>query len=483
VSISEWVFVPVFMVFIVSFSLLLMVGAAVARPTQWNQAIYAAGLHEIERRLVGLGPRSHAELYAADRLIGPEPSDTGVEDAELILDAVLLLTDASDRAATEAELSVMRAILQDSAVRRQVNLVARMPSLRLASLLWRGGKLLSECLFAFVGFRWFFPRSLPFLGRRLQKHGGVLGVVGIVLGMIWAWITRLTGPADAPFDWLSIVGSVVTATLILGVIVAILTLYKVLLTTRNGQPAVWTPQGVLAGAFILGTVVAMETLVLSGVFTEWQQSLMLWAKHIDFSHAVGRWAVAGLLVALFGYVIVNVIKKLRNRSMYLSARLGFLVFLPVFVLAPVAVIIYALGLPFDVLDGLLLPAGYLMLGIACVAAAVAAIEWVKKLRTLTAHGVRVPMKGFRWWEQVAWLVTGIVLNALTPLMTTSSAYTWDNAWYVVLGIAWNLLSALWALAFFPLVIIAALYVRRVARTYDRLRFRYAAPHPNAPDDA
>lgn len=132
-SITEWVFIPLSMLFLVSFGLLLMVGAAVARPTRWHQVIYAAGLHEVERRFVGLGPRSHTELYAADRLIGPEPSDTGDEDAELI-DAVLLLTDASDPAATEAELSAMRAILQDSAVRRQVNLVAGIPSLRLASL-------------------------------------------------------------------------------------------------------------------------------------------------------------------------------------------------------------------------------------------------------------------------------------------------------------------------------------------------------------
>lgn len=62
------------------------------------------------------------------------------------------------------------------------------------------------------------------------------------------------------------------------------------------------------------------------------------------------------------------------------------------------------------------------------------------------------------------------------------AYGWSNVWFLVLSIAWNLLTVLWALAFFPLAIIAALYVRRVARTYDRLRFQFSAPHPYSPDD-
>lgn len=477
-NVSDWLFLPLITVFMVSVGLLLVLGAVVMRPQDWDHKVYDAGVREAVRRIEALGPRSQAELDAAGRMVGTEPTDSAGEADDMILDAVVLLTDSPDRAATDAELRALRERLEGPALERQLRLVARVPSLRVASILWRGSRVLNTMLFAIVGFRWFFPRALPVLGRRLQKHGGVLTVIGLVVGVGWAWFARALAPDETPFDWWSVVGNVSLAAALVGIVVALGGMYKALLVARFGEAARWTPRGILLGVFTVAMILGAQILNLSGVLPEWQRQLAESAAAIDMSAGGWRWVGAVVVVAIFGYMIRNLVRRVRDKNMYLSERLWLLTFAPVVAVIIPITVVYALDVPFAGLSMVLLVMGYTMLALASVASVASSIEWIIKYRALKQAGWEVPKKGFRWWVLITWIAAGVILTGgWSAVMNAGTALGYTTG-YFVLNSVWNLLTALWSLALYPGLVITFLYVRRVARNYDNLRFLLASPHPD-----
>ncbi len=195
-DLTDWLFVPLSTLTAVTILLLVVLGGAVVFPGNWERELLQAASDEVERRFKHLGRRSQNDLIAAARLIGPERElgEPDEEAADLILTTVLVLTDRSDREKVDEELTALRARLQDSALRRHVQLVANVSSIRIASYMWRACDWLNRCVFAVAGFVWFFPKSLPFLSQRLQKHSGVLAVGGIIAGVVWAALTRAMTP-------------------------------------------------------------------------------------------------------------------------------------------------------------------------------------------------------------------------------------------------------------------------------------------------
>lgn len=98
-NLTDLLFLPLFLLTLITLLLLVVLGATVVFPRKWEATLREAALAEVERRFVGLGPRSQADLIAAERLVGngSGPADTEDDTASAVLDAVLVLTNGSDR--------------------------------------------------------------------------------------------------------------------------------------------------------------------------------------------------------------------------------------------------------------------------------------------------------------------------------------------------------------------------------------------------
>ncbi|MFC6355718.1 hypothetical protein [Luethyella okanaganae] len=479
VDLSDWLFFPLVALTLTTLLLLLLLGASVVYPRSWDVTARAAALREIERRFAGLGPRSQSDLIAADRMSGPDISASGDDGlASSVLDVVLVLTNASDRAELDTELTALRDKLEMTAVRRQVRLVANVSSIRLASYLWVAGNFLCQARFAFVGFMWFFPRALPFLGKRLQKHGGVLALIGVVVGLLWAAITRATTPKDSPFDWLSLVGNIALVFTIAGIVVAVLGLYKAILVARFGETRQWTLRGIFSAVVLMLVLLIVMILSLSGVLAEWQRHLARWTQSIDMTEGVGRWIGAALMAVFIGYVLLNIYRWIRNPAMSLSDRLWMLAGAPLLLLMLALVIFFALDISFATFDWMFLAGVWAIFVLAALAGIVTCIEWVQKYVLLKRLGRAVPKKGFRWWALVTWALSGLILNGAWPHMVSSSLDVDNSPLFVTVFSALNLLLGLWTLATFPGLIITLLYARRVWKAFEILRFDQAPPHPD-----
>ncbi len=239
---------------------------------------------------MGLGLRPQSDLIAANRMVGngSKHAEIKVDTSSAVLDAVLVLTNRSDRSRLDEELESWRSRLESSAIDQQVRLVAGVPSIRVASYLWVASARFNTARFALVGFMWFLPRALPFLAQRLQKHGGALGIVGVIVGLLWAAVARATAQEGASFDWFSVVSNVGLICAIAGMVIAVLSLYKAVLVTRFGAPRKWTLRGIITGSAFVLLVCVLIGLGWSGVAANWQLQLVRWGQNLEVSDVVGR---------------------------------------------------------------------------------------------------------------------------------------------------------------------------------------------------
>lgn len=478
-DLTDWLFVPLSTLTAVTILLLVVLGGAVVFPGNWERELLQAASDEVERRFKHLGRRSQNDLIAAARLIGPERElgEPDEEAADLILTTVLVLTDRSDREKVDEELTALRARLQDSALRRHVQLVANVSSIRIASYMWRACDWLNRCVFAVAGFVWFFPKSLPFLSQRLQKHSGVLAVGGIIAGVVWAALTRAMTPEGVSFDWLGLVGDVALIFALGGIVVAVLGLYKAVLVSRFGAPHEWTRRGVIAGVSFLAFIVITVGLGTSGLLAQWQRGAAAWVQEIEITDDVARWVGGAAFAAFIVYLLRTCYLWVRMPGLSLSDRLWIVAGVPLVLLMLVLIGLFTIGISMTGLAWLFISTAWIMLILGGIASLAASFEWIQKYRALRDLGHRAPRKGFRWWVLVTWVAIAVTLTVMWPLLLTAELRAAAPALVGPLGALFDVVAAVWSLAFFPGAVITVLYIRRVAKAYDVMRFSLAPTHP------
>ncbi|MBT2486400.1 MULTISPECIES: hypothetical protein [unclassified Microbacterium] len=477
---TDWLFIPLCVLTLVTLLFLFVLGATVVFPRKWDVTLRDAALAEVERRFVGLGLRPQSDLIAADRMVGngDKPADNNDDTASAVLDAVLVLTNRSDRSLLDAELDGLRSRLECSAIEQQVRMVARVRSIRVARYLWATSAWFNTARFALVGFLWFFPRVLPFLGRRLQKHGGALGIIGVVVGLLWAAVARATAPEGSAFDWFSVVSNVGLICAIAGMVIAVLGLYKAVLVTRFGAPRQWTRRGVITGSVFVLYICVILGLTWSGVITDWQWHLVRWGQTLEVTDDVGRW-IGGLVLALaVAYGLTNAYRWVRAPGMTLSNRLWILAGSPILLVMLVLMVPFVLDTPFANVSWVLVVAGWVIVLLGMIASIAGCVEWMRKYRLLKQLGLLPPRRGFRWWALLTWVTAGIIFNSGLTLLLASNQHTADSALFSAALSILNLLTGLWTLAVIPGMVVTALYVRRINKAYEALRFQLAPPHPN-----
>jgi hypothetical protein len=479
VELTDWLFVPLSTLTVVTILLLVVLGGTVVFPGNWESVLWQAARDEVERRFANLGPRSQNDLIAAARLVGPERElgESNEEAADLVLPSVLVLTDRSDREKVDEELTALRARLQDAALRRQARLVANVSSIRIASYVWRVCDWLNRCFFVVAGFVWFFPKSLPFLSKRLQKNSGVLAVIGVTAGIIWAALTRAMTPEGVSFDWLGLVGDVALIFALGGIVVAVLGLYKAVLVLRFGEPHQWTRRGVIFGISFLAFIVIVIGLGTSGLLAQWQRGAALWVQEIEITDDAARWVGGAAFAAFIVYFLRNCYRWVRMPGLSLGDRLRIVAAAPLVLLMLVLIVLSTIGVPTTGLAWLFTSTAWIFLILGGIASLTASFEWIQKYRALRDLGHRVPRKGFRWWALIAWAAIAVALTVMWPLLMTTDLRAATPALVVPLAALLDVAAAVWALAFFPGAIITVLYVRRVAKAYDVMRFSLAPTHP------
>lgn len=478
-DLTDWLFVPLSTLTVVTILLLVVLGGTVVFPANWERELWQAARDEVERRFASLGPRSQNDLLAAARLVGPEREldEPNEEAADLVLSTVLVLTDRSDREKVDEELTALRTRLQDSALRRQAQLVANVSNIRIASYVWRSCDWLNRCFFAVAGFVWFFPKSLPFLSERLQKNSGTLAVSGLIAGIVWAAITRAMTPEGVSFDWLGLVGDVALIFALGGIVVAVLGLYKALLVSRFGAPHQWTRRGVITGVSFLAFIAIMVGLSTSGLLGQWQRGAALWVQEIEITDDAARWVGGAALAAFIVYLLRNCYRWVRMPGLNLSDRLWTVTGAPLLLLMLVLIVLFTIDVPTTGLAWLFTSTAWILLILGGLASVTATFEWIQKYRALRDVGHQVPRKGFRWWALIAWATIATTLAVVWPLLMTADLGAAMPALVVPLALLLDVVAAVWSLAFFPGAIITVLYVRRVAKAYDVVRFSLAPTHP------
>ncbi|PPI53164.1 hypothetical protein [Rathayibacter toxicus] len=477
---SNWLFVPLIELMIVTLVLLVVLGGTVVFPPNWGHDLQQAALDEVHRRFAGLGTRSQADFIAAARMIGAkrELSDSSDDTANIILTTVIVLTNASDPERIRKQLNGLRTRLQSTALRRQVALVSKVASIRIASYLWVACDWVHRCFFALVGLIWLLPRSCPFLAARLQRNSGVLGLIGIIAGIFWAALMRgATTPEGAAFDWLGLVGDVALIFTIGGIVVAVLGLYKTVLVSLVGAPRQWTRRGLVAGvSFVLCAVITIG-VGLSGLLTQWQRNLAAWTQKIEMTDDAARWLGGAMVAATIIYLAWNGYQWVRRPGIWLSDRLWIIAASQPLLVMLVVVILFAADLPPSDFGWLSTSAACAMIILGCIATGTAGFEWIQKYRALRKLGRRVPRKGFRWWALITWVTLAFALGVTPPPLMTVDLRAMDPTLVIPLTVLLNVAAIVWMLAFFPGAIVTVLYVRRVSKAYETFRFSLAPEHP------
>lgn len=479
-NLMDWLFIPLFLLTLVTLLLLVILGATVVYPWNWGVALGEAAVGEIYRRFFGLGLRSQGDLIAAGRMLGGESKPANIEDntTSTILDAVLVLTNGPSRSYLEAELGVLRSRLQSSAIDQQVQIVAGVRSIHVASYLWVASVWLNKARFTLTGFLWLFLRALPFLKRRLQKHNATLAIIGIVAGLLWAGIQRTTMPEGSRFDWPGVIGSVSIICAISGMVIAVLALYKAVLVTMFGAPRRWTPRGLVAGGVILLYICGVLGLSWFGVLADWQRHLFGWAESVHMADGVNRWVGGLALFLAIGYGLRNAYRWLRAPGMTLSSRLWILTVSPFLLVIFVLLVPFVLDIPYANVSWIL-NVGWLSVLFGTIAVIVGCVEWVQKYRMVKHLGLLIPRKAFRWWALLTWIGAGLVFNSALLLLLSTNHHPEHSSLYSAGLSILSVLIGVWKLTFLPGVLIAALYARRIGKVYETMRFQLAPPHPNS----
>lgn len=463
------------------FTICLIAGTAMnaVYPRGWERSLHEAGVGEVRRRVAGLGARSQSDHIAASRLIRREPSASEAchENDRRIVEIITILTNLTDEVAVREELSAIRLRLKESALQRQLRLVDRVRSMRVASYLWVAGAYSHRAHFILHGFLWFLPRAWPYVARRLQKYAVASLIAGVVLGLLSAAINHPLASQGGPIRWIPMVSDMGTIATIIALVAAMLGIYKELLVSRFGPPRQWTRRGTSLGAGFVLSLGTTMFLSMSGQWSRWQMELSQVVREIEFDSTVTLW-LGGVLFLVYGVHLLRCAYQwIRQSSLTMQDRLGTATAAAFIMWIIVLGGVMVLGISSD-LQMVTVLGGSVVIGMAGLTAVVAVVTWAKKLRALRRIGWPVKRWGFRMWAVVAWSVAGFVV----PWLGSWAGGWAQQIWGIpILGYAvalfFVIIYALLIIAAIPGAIAALLYVRGVSQAYDAFLFSLAPPHP------
>lgn len=459
--------------------LLLSLGMMAAYPQRWRAIERDAALREVERRLVGFGPRSQADLLAAERMVGFEVGGVGDSEkrSEAIVDALLVFTGSSDRVVLEEELRSIQKTLEVRALTRQIASVSRVPSIKIASYRWRAESLFSRILFAWAGFRWFLPRARPYLLKQLQKRSGTLFVIGGLAGAVLGIIAG----SFVPQAGLGLAANIAYLISIFGMVLAAGELYKKFLVLRFGPSDRWSWRGIVKGAVFVFVSIAIFSAVWFSLYLDWLPWTIPTIYLDRLSRGAKQWIGGILMTPIFGYMLLRAARLVRNRELIFGDRLTALLTVLLLGGAAVALVLFLLDAPTPWLQPVLLLCGLTFVGGTMVVFVAGCMEWIKKYQTLARFDRAVKNKGFRWWVLIAWLASTLVLTFVEKPLTRLYVRAENSTLITFVLVGYNLFALLWLLALIVGAVVVWLYIRRVSKAYEALLFELAPAHPGIVD--
>jgi hypothetical protein len=462
-------------------ALVLVVGGRSLQPPQWNQTVYIAAQEEVARRFGHRCPPSQGELAAANRLIGEAPrssagSDAAAEEA-MLLSAIAVLTDDTHHARVDTALTALREDLARSALQRQLNLVAHVPSIHIASRLWGIARVVNVCAFASVGLIRLLRMALPRFDRHIGRAVNRVAASGFVLAVLATAVIYAVTPDKRSFELWSTVGDVSTVIAAVAVGAATGRLYWAFAVVQYGRPRHWSVKGFSIGVALTLFVLAMVALDLSGRFGIWLDRLSRFEASIRIDGQVSAWLGSGLMLACTVLFLKRAYDWIRVANMRASDRLWIAVLMWILAGVGAEVVVLGTGIGPTATAWVLRVCGWGGLALAALACALWCLEWSLRLRALRASGWRVARKGFRWWALIAWVAVAGAASLASPLTSPVGPFAHNATAYQLCGAAVGVLELTAALALYPGAVITALYVRRVGKAYRELEFSAAPPHP------
>jgi len=470
----SWLLYPVFFITLIFLSVITATGIAAVYPTDWAQSIYKAGIEEVRRRRVNIAHLSQSESIAAGRLIGHEPAQLAADSTKGIINMISMLTADPNTDQLKAELQQRRVQLETLGLRFQIQLVARTPSFIVASYLWSVGRLAIPIWFAWNGFRWFLPRTIPFLSKQFRKYLTTMTIIGVLLGVVWAWLNYIVISQDPTFDWLATAGEVATFCTIVAIISPAVQLLWKIFTLQFGTPKQWSHKGIILGVCITTLCSTFFFLISSGLFVRWASILCGYLQELLQHTTISIWAGEFLILGFLAYLLRNAWTWISNPRITYSSRLSSLSG-AILILSCMVASVCALGVSTYTTSVIIKTSMWILLGVSALTIIAWLVEWTRKYRDLRKSAVMIHQKGFRLWALIAWAALVLVLSALTPIFDhfpETSTIIWK-----ICVITYEILTFIVIVTSIPGFVITAFYIKRVSRLHRDWEFMLALPHP------
>ena len=454
-------------------------------PPTWRTLSYDAAKLEIERRIKGRHTVSQAELIAARRFLGTEPSDayTSNEDQEALVRVIASMIGKESTSDISSEINDRRAELAESALARQVHAVANISSLTRASYVWKAHTLISDFTLVYQGLTWFLPRTIIHLMKLYGKHTTKSTVCGVFLGFVFAYFNEqfLGG---SPSSFLSIVGNFGIIALILAFTLSTLQLFRDLLIVAFEPTKRWDTRKAFFGSIFAAVSLILIYLSVSGKFSTWSAAFGSRATRY-LSQNINEAKLGALfMIAAELYVAWNILKKVRMKELRLGDRVFSAACLSLLLIMIEMTVDILINIPQALQSFLFNASVFLMFCTLILWAIVRIWERILEYRTIVANRLIVRRFGFRWWGIAVWLSCAAVQYALEYMSMRSSllSHLGDSQTQTVIFFS-NTLSLLLIISLLPGIIITIAYFRRIHKIYKDFLFSQAPKHPLSTQDA
>ena len=438
----------------------VVLGATAFRSRHWDKAFTAIARWEEERRGLTNRKLSPDDKRAVRVMVGPEsanPDDSGRPFRGLGMRTFSILNGYGDIRALAAHVVERRETLLGDALQRQLRQVARFRTVRWASRAWVVQKWLSRIEVAVRGMVWLLPRSLNEITTIVKEYSTKLGVVAVFLSSpYWLLVRNQDGSGLSAPDVIGLLTKLVLPGLVLWAMGVLL--FRVLVA-HAGAPRTWPRRAVVTAGLAAAISIAL-TVAANRIAEKLGPLEEKWLAQVDSNDPTTVRVFAALLVAGFLWIACRSAVNALDKTTLMSGRIGALA---------AGTILVAISIPMAGLAATgtvaspLTTAMYAMFLTACsfglVSAAYWVLEWIDRYKTLVRHGVKVPRRGFSWWLFGAWVLS----MSMVPVLATIPADVQNGGIELALLVP----TVFATLGTFPIVLVTALFVRRVNAHFER----------------
>jgi len=265
---------------------------------------------------------------------------------------------------------------------------------------------------------------------------------------------------------------------ILPAVASVLALYRSFFALRRPKRAELKPESIRALCLAVSFVVVVFILWYSGLLVRWLQFVNDSVVHIASGYLAGRIAGVVLIDGMCLLALWRAFRWLRLSELLLSERVKALMAVWALLLLLVTCTLVPFGISWLNVPIVPVLVGGPLLGFAFVAAIFWYLEWWHKRSLLVRAHWFVERRGFRPWLPVSWLVVYILMCVLEDVLAArrNLLSSGANVCFVLNAIG-DLVWVILTFAFFPIVVVTGLYVRRVAREFARLELSKAPQNP------